>query len=347
MFRDYTYIVTGCTGHVGNVLTKKLLAEGCRVVGFARSPKKAAVVFQDKAPEFVYGDITDPNDIERLFVGEGPFAVIHTAAKVSIGEDARSELEKVTVQGTQNLVDACLHHPVKKFLHISSTEAIPHGITLREDLSNYVPEPSKAITDYAGTKSEADAIVLRAVQEHGLDASLLLLASVLGPGDYSNGHMTQMMIEFMEGRLPASVNGGYNDFDIRDVADVLPAIVEKSKKAKAICLPITPTRSTTSFPSYLPLQRGNCRPPFPCGSPMSGFRFCISATRYRKSAPCIRAPRSLRCAPIRTSPSAKRKKSSAIPLARWKRRSETTSNSSSKITWCNYENFMYLLHRHL
>ena len=41
MFRDYTYIVTGCTGHVGNVLTKKLLAEGCRVVGFARSPKKS------------------------------------------------------------------------------------------------------------------------------------------------------------------------------------------------------------------------------------------------------------------------------------------------------------------
>ena len=112
MFRDYTYIVTGCTGHVGNVLTKKLLAEGCRVVGFARSPKKAAVVFQDKAPEFVYGDITDPNDIERLFVGEGPFAVIHTAAKVSIGEDARSELKKVTVQGTQNLVDAC---PSKSF----------------------------------------------------------------------------------------------------------------------------------------------------------------------------------------------------------------------------------------
>ena len=90
MFQDYTYIVTGCTGYVGNVLTKKLLAEGCRVVGFARSFKKAAVVFKEKAPEIVYGDITDPNDIEKLFVGEGPFAVIHTAAKVSIGEDARS-----------------------------------------------------------------------------------------------------------------------------------------------------------------------------------------------------------------------------------------------------------------
>ena len=285
MFQDYTYIVTGCTGYVGNVLTKKLLAEGCRVVGFARSPKKAAVVFKEKAPEIVYGDITDPNDIEKLFVGEGPFAVIHTAAKVSIGEDARSELEKVTVQGTQNLVDACLRHPVKKFLHISSTEAIPHGLALRGDLSNYVPEPSKAITDYAGTKSEADAIVLRAVQEHGLNASLLLLAGVLGPGDYSNSHMTQMMIEFMEGRLPASVNGGYNDFDIRDVADVLPAIVEKSKQGESYLFANHPDKINDIL-SVISSMTGRKMPPtLPLWVAYVGLPFLYIGNKIQKKRP--------------------------------------------------------------
>ena len=77
-----TYIVTGCTGYVGNVLTKKLMAEGCRVVGFARSPEKVKRVFGDNAPEIVYGDISNAADVEKLFEGEGPFAVIHTAAKV-------------------------------------------------------------------------------------------------------------------------------------------------------------------------------------------------------------------------------------------------------------------------
>ena len=232
MNTELIYIVTGCTGYVGNVLTKKLLDEGCRTVGFARSAKKAEKVFPDKRPTFVFGDIANPDDVEKLFEGEGPFVVIHTVAKVSIGESSQRELHQVTVQGTQNVVDCCVRHGAK-LLHISSTEAIPHGTKLDEELHNYIPDPAKARKGYARTKSEADALVLKAVREQGLDASLLLLAGVLGPGDTSNGHMTQMLIDFIEGRLPASVRGGYNDFDIRDVADVLPAIIERAKTGES------------------------------------------------------------------------------------------------------------------
>lgn len=35
MDKNITYIVTGCTGYVGNVITKKLLSEGCNVIGLA------------------------------------------------------------------------------------------------------------------------------------------------------------------------------------------------------------------------------------------------------------------------------------------------------------------------
>lgn len=223
-----TYIVTGCTGYVGNVLTKKLMAEGCRVVGFARSPEKVKRVFGDNAPEIVYGDISNAADVEKLFEGEGPFAVIHTAAKVSIGEDSEKELHAVTVEGTRNVVESCCRHSAKKLLHISSTEAFPKGYFPDEELSTYVPDPARARTDYSRAKSMADEIVLDAVRDRGLDASIIMLAGVLGPGDYSNSHMTQMFIEFIEGRLPASVDAGYNDFDVRDFADVLPAIFEKS-----------------------------------------------------------------------------------------------------------------------
>lgn len=223
-----TYIVTGCTGYVGNVLTKKLMAEGCRVVGFARSPEKVKRVFGDNAPEIVYGDISNAADVEKLFEGEGPFAVIHTAAKVSIGEDSEKELHAVTVEGTRNVVESCCRHSAKKLLHISSTEAFPKGYFPDEELSTYVPDPARARTDYSRAKSMADEIVLDAVRDSGLDASIIMLAGVLGPGDYSNSHMTQMFIEFIEGKLPASVDAGYNDFDVRDFADVLPAIFEKS-----------------------------------------------------------------------------------------------------------------------
>ena len=45
--------------------------------------------------------------------------------------------------------------------------------------------------------------------------------------------MTQVIIDYINGNLPASVNGGYNDFDIRDLADVLPNIIDKSIKGES------------------------------------------------------------------------------------------------------------------
>ncbi len=225
---DRIYVVTGCTGYVGNVLTKKLMSEGCRVIGLARSEEKVKRVFGDNAPEIVYGDVRNPADLDKLFPCDAEYVVIHTAAYVTIGEGSEKELFDVTVGGTENMINAALKHNTAKFLHISSSEAIPEGLVLNEALSNYIPDPKHAKAGYSTAKSMADVAVLKAVKDRGLKASLLLIAGVLGPGDYSYSHMTQVIIDFIEGRLPASVNGGYNDFDIRDIADVLMNVVEKA-----------------------------------------------------------------------------------------------------------------------
>jgi len=223
------YVVTGCTGYVGNVPTKKLMEMGCRVVGLARDPQKVQRVFGENPPKIVYGDIRDPKALCQLFEEGSTHVVIHTVAYVTIGEGSKKDLYDITVEGTRNMIEAALAHQTEKFLHISSSEALPKGLKLEEDMKNYIPRPEGAEGEYSRAKSMADVAVLEAVREKGLPASLLLLAGVLGPGDYSRTHMTQVIIDFIEGRLPASVDGGYNDFDIRDVADVLPAIVENAK----------------------------------------------------------------------------------------------------------------------
>ena len=229
---SFTYIVTGCTGYVGNVLTKRLMELGCSVVGLARDPEKVERVFEDSVPSIVYGDIRNEADIERLFMGDGPFVVLHTVAEVSIGESDEHTLYDVTVGGTEAMLRVAMRHDTRKFLHVSSTEALPHGLKLLPDLSNYVPTPERTRRGYNRAKSEADVRVLQAVAE-GLPASLVLLAGVLGPGDYSNTHMTQVIVDYINGNLPASVNGGYNDFDIRDVADVLPTLIDEAKPGES------------------------------------------------------------------------------------------------------------------
>ena len=73
MDKNITYIVTGCTGYVGNVITKKLLSDGCNVIGLTRSIDKVNKVFTDQKPAIVYGDIRNTNDLEKLFIGDNPF----------------------------------------------------------------------------------------------------------------------------------------------------------------------------------------------------------------------------------------------------------------------------------
>ncbi len=246
MYKDYTYIVTGATGYVGSVFTKKLLADGCAVIGFARSEKKALRVFGDNKPQMVYGDITNKDDVARLFAqANDNYVVIHTVAKVSIGEASKTELYSVTVDGTKNVVSECVNRGVKKLIHISSTEALPKGVNLADGLENYKPVPEKTKKGYGRTKSLADKLVLEASDI--LDVSILMFASVLGPGDYTNGHMQQMFIDYIEGRLPASIKGGYNDFDIRDVADVLPAIIEKSRSGQCYIFANKPSKINDSL----------------------------------------------------------------------------------------------------
>ncbi len=231
-YKDYTYIVTGCTGYVGNVLTKKLLADGCRVVGFAKDRVKFDRVFNDVCPEVVFGDIRNADDIEKLFKFDGEKVIIHTVAYVSIGEGNKKELFDVTVGGTKNMLLAAKKHNVAKFLHISSTEALAHNSTWEEGDYHYIPNPKKARKGYNRAKALADVAVMNAVDE-GLNASILIPAGVLGSGDYSQTHMSQVMIDYINGKLPASIDGGYNDFDIRDVADVLDKIIENSEKGEA------------------------------------------------------------------------------------------------------------------
>ena len=233
MVKETVYVVTGCTGYVGNVLTKKLMSGNARVTGLARSEEKVRRVFGENPPELVYGDVRNPKDVEKLFKYEdAEYVVVHTVAYVTIGEGSKEDLFDITVGGTRNVVEESLKHNVKKFLQISSSEAIPKGVKLDDELSNYRPGDNRK-GGYSSAKSRADEIVLNAVNERGLNASLLLLAGVLGPGDYSNSHMSQVMCDFIAGKLPASVNGGYNDFDIRDFADVFPEIVLKSRKGES------------------------------------------------------------------------------------------------------------------
>lgn len=70
---------------------------------------------------------------------------------------------------------------------------------------------------YAKTKAEASQLVLDFARE-GLPAIIVHPSGIIGPYDDGRNHLVQLVRDYIDGKLPFCVKGGYDFADVRDVA---------------------------------------------------------------------------------------------------------------------------------
>ena len=212
------YLVTGAYGHLGHTIVDELLARGEEVRGLAL-PGDSIPAPVRRGLEICQGDVCDPDSLVAFFHVDEPreIVVIHTAGIVSIASKFNQKVFDVNVVGTKNIVDICRKSNVRRLVHVSSVHAIPEkarGETVTE-VSRFDYRKVEGL--YAQTKAKATQIVLNAAAG-GLDAVVVHPSGILGPGDYGHGHLTQLVTDYLNGRLTACVKGGYDFVDVRDVA---------------------------------------------------------------------------------------------------------------------------------
>ncbi|MCL2129820.1 MAG: NAD-dependent epimerase/dehydratase family protein [Treponema sp.] len=225
------YLITGAAGFVGNHVVKILAAKGVKIRALVFTKGKEKTALENINAEFFYGDIRKPADLEQLFKKEdsSEYIFIHIASKVDIGVTSfNQELHDINVSGTKNVLSACKAHKVKRLVYVSSVHAItePKKRALTIEAESFSPESVHGA--YAKTKAEASACVLEAVKD-SLNAVLVHPAGIIGPGDFSNTHTTQLIIDFAKHRIPAGVIGGYDFVDVRDVAKAVTAAINTGK----------------------------------------------------------------------------------------------------------------------
>ena len=227
------YIVTGANGHLGNTILRTMDKVKNQVRGLilpGETPCLAGV-------NYYYGDVTKTKTLRPMFENtfDSQVYVIHTAGLISIENQVSDKLYQVNVLGTKNIVDLCKEYKVKRLVYVSSVHAIPEGEkeeTLKE-VSHFSPD--NVVGGYAKTKAEATQIVLDAAKE-GLDAVVVHPSGILGPYDNSGNHLVQLIKDYVKGKLPACVKGGYDFVDVRDVALGCLSAAEKGKKGECYIL---------------------------------------------------------------------------------------------------------------
>jgi UDP-N-acetylglucosamine 4,6-dehydratase/5-epimerase len=128
MFEGKKILITGGTGSLGKYLTKKLLNEKVDTIRiFSRDEWKQIQMeeeVKDERLRFLIGDVRDKDRLSRAV--DGVDIVIHAAAlkHVPIAEYNPFEAIKTNVVGSQNLIECCLNHNVKKILAIGTDKAV-------------------------------------------------------------------------------------------------------------------------------------------------------------------------------------------------------------------------------
>jgi nucleoside-diphosphate-sugar epimerase len=176
-------LVTGGAGFLGGHVVRALRARGTEVVVLARPPRDARgsaarAALASLGAEIAVGDVLDAASLRRALAGAT--TVFHLAGRLFAPGIPDADFERVHVEGSRHLLEACAESStVRSIVHCSTTGVLgPTGQTpLDEDAA---PRPSNA---YERSKAEGEGLARALAGRHGLPLVVARPALVYGPGD--------------------------------------------------------------------------------------------------------------------------------------------------------------------
>jgi dihydroflavonol-4-reductase len=206
--------VTGGTGFIGSHLVRALAASG-RAVHCLVRPSSDLGNLRGLDVETVTGDITDAGSLGRAMAGCDE--VFHCAADYRLYARDPGELYRNNVEGTRNVLGAAAEHGVRKVVYTSSVGTLalsPDGKPVDERARG---DLDHMVGDYKRSKllAEREAELFCA---RGLPVVLVSPSTPVGEGDRKPTPTGQIIVDFLNGRMPAYVDTGLNLVDVRDVA---------------------------------------------------------------------------------------------------------------------------------
>lgn len=211
--------VTGASGLVGSHLISSLIEKGLEVRALYR--KNIPVFKHAEKVNWVQGDILDVNILNEAL--QGITHVYHCAAIVSFSPKQAATMLKANVEGTANVVNACIEHSIQKLVYVSSVAALGRirENTPVDETMNWTPETSNSI--YGKSKYLAEMEVWRGMGE-GLNVAIVNPVIILGAGDWNKGSSEIFKSAYDE--FPWYTSGVSGFVDVMDVIDAMQLLMQ-------------------------------------------------------------------------------------------------------------------------
>jgi len=206
-------LVTGASGCLGRHIVRHLLDGGHRVRALCRNPARGCLPTDHVADgarrdiEIVRGDVRDQAAVDQAV--DGADAVFHTAGLAGMW-GPRKAFHATNVLGTQNVLDACLRHGVRRLVYTSSPSVVFTETDQCGD-DESIPYARRWLCHYPRSKAAAEQAVLAANGSRGLLTCAIRPHLIWGPGDRQL--LPRLLRRARTGRL-RRVGEGHNLIDI-------------------------------------------------------------------------------------------------------------------------------------
>jgi dihydroflavonol-4-reductase len=211
---DSMDLVTGGTGFVGGHVVRALLEAG-RAVRCLVRPGSNPRPLAGLAVEVVPGDLREPGSLPPAVAGVD--TLFHCAADYRLGLADPRNLYATNVAGTDHLLGASAAARVRRVVYTSSVAALGLNRDGTPADETTPVSPGRIVGAYKKSKYEAERVA-RGWAERGLPVVIVNPSTPVGEGDWKPTPTGRIVVDFLNGRIPAYVDTGLNLVDVRDVA---------------------------------------------------------------------------------------------------------------------------------
>ncbi|KAB2953751.1 SDR family NAD(P)-dependent oxidoreductase [Heliorestis acidaminivorans] len=243
------YLITGAAGFIGYFLSKKLLDQGCQVIGLDNMNDYYDVTLKEARLEqlnpyknftFIKADIADKATITHLFERHKPQVVVNLAAQAGV----RYSLEnpdayiQSNIIGFFNILEACRHHPVEHLVYASSSSVYGANKKVPFEETDFVDNP---VSLYASTKKSNELMAHTYSHLYKIPATGLRFFTVYGPLGRPDMAYFSFTNKYFAGKPIQIFNNGDFDNDLyRDftyIDDIVIGIERLISKAPTDSVP--------------------------------------------------------------------------------------------------------------
>jgi dihydroflavonol-4-reductase len=210
-----TVLVTGATGFVGSHVARQLVESGHSVRVLVRAGSNPLLI-ENLEVERCEGDLRDILSLGRAM--NGVRRVFHVAADYRLWSRNPDEIYQSNVAGTRGLFEAARQCGVERIVYTSTvaTMVVP---TADGSLPN---EETHATLDqmvghYKRSKFMAEMEAIKAAAD-GLPVVIVNPTTPVGPGDWKPTPTGRIVVDFLNGKMPAYVDTGLNIAAVEDIA---------------------------------------------------------------------------------------------------------------------------------